>query len=325
MSTTLGEKTSVCLLVYNHADLIESTLQSVLAQTLTGYELIISDDCSTDGTWERLQALAALDSRMTLIQTPFNMGMAHNANFAVRHSTRPYVAILHHDDLYRPDLLEKWCGVLERHPHAGFVFNQYGTFNSPRVDDAALPGEVVDGTWFLERRLLCRLGCPVRGTAMVRREAWNAVGGMRPEYDLLADVDLWMRLSAIRPVGYVAEPLICVRQQRPAGYPEIYKSFSWLRQRYLFDIHAVNLRSHWDIKSLSGRLRWWVFRCRVTYETARWLVYALVRNRRDMLTSSHQSVTPYDFWPLPALYYIVTRAAAFRSNPIPPEAAEPEP
>ena len=309
MNSMLGDRTAVCVLAYNHEELIESALKPLLDQTLTGYEVIVSDDCSTDGTWERLRGIAAADCRIKLVQTPRNMGMPGNANFAVQQSTRPYVAILHHDDLCRRDLLEKWAGVLARQPRVGFVFNQYGVFGSPLVYSTDMPSEVVDGEWFLERHLFAKWGCAVRGTAMVRREAWDQVGGMREQFGLLADVDLWMRLSMRWPVGYVAEPLITVRQQRPDYYPDIYKSqqWSWTRQKYLYDIHAANRLAHWDPGTLAGRLRWWQFRWNVSRETAKWLVYSVVRKRRDMIASTRDSATRYDLWPLELLRRAVER------------------
>ena len=119
MNPDIGQNIAVCLLTYNHAHLIESTLDSILRQTLTGYEIIVSDDCSTDNTWEILQRLAAADPRIRPIRTPRNLGMAGNANFAVAHTDRPYIALLHHDDLYRADLIEKWMGVMDLHPQVG--------------------------------------------------------------------------------------------------------------------------------------------------------------------------------------------------------------
>ena len=142
MSARIGEKISVCLLTYNHVDVIESTLASILDQSIAGYEVIVSDDCSTDGTWERILECAKQDARIKPIRTPQNMGMPGNANFAVAHSDRPYIALLHHDDVYRNDLLEQWAGVLERYPDVSFVFNRYlrGTFES------ALAPSIQDGT-----------------------------------------------------------------------------------------------------------------------------------------------------------------------------------
>lgn len=309
MSTNIGEKISVCLLTYNHAEVIESTLRSILDQSITGYEVIVSDDCSTDGTWEWILELAAADARIKPVRTPHNMGMPGNANFAVAQSDRPYIALLHHDDLYRKDLLEKWAGVLARHSDAAFVFNPYGVFESDYVYQEPMPGECIDGNWLLKKYLFARWGCVVRGTAMVRREAWAQVGGMRGQFGLLADIDMWMRLAMRGPVGYVAEPVITVRHQRPENYPDDYKevTWSWRRQRFLYEIHASNRLDYLKLNKLLGRLQWWGFRLRLSFETTKWLIYAVVRKKSEMIAFSHESVTQYDLWPLCVLRYMLQR------------------
>jgi GT2 family glycosyltransferase len=139
--------------------------------------------------------LAADDSRIRPIRTPHNLGMAGNANHAVAQTDRPYIALLHHDDLYRQDLLEKWASVLERNPDAAFVFNPYGVYESEFVYQEPMPGECIDGKWLLNHYLFARWGCVVRGTAMIRRSSWAQLGGMREQFGLLADIDLWMRLA----------------------------------------------------------------------------------------------------------------------------------
>lgn len=307
----IGREISVCLLTYNHAHMIEKTLASIQKQTLSGYEIIVSDDCSTDDTWAILQRMAATDPRIRPIRPPQNLGMAGNANFAVSQSERPYIALLHHDDLYRPDLLEKWVRIVARHDDVGFVFNPYGVENSAFVWQEAMPGEYVEGRWFLEKFLLPRWGCPVRGTAMVRRSAWQDVEGMRLQYNLLADVDLWMRLSRRWAVGYVDEPIITLRQERPEDYPEEYKAtaWSWKRQRYLYEIHIDNRLELYRGNSIGNRLRWFLFRLRMARETAKWLSYAVVRKRSSMLLSSEEGATRHDLWPL-RIYRRCLRAAA---------------
>lgn len=311
MKTDIGQKISVCLLAYNHVDVIESTLASILDQTVTGYEVIVSDDCSTDGTWEKILELAAADPRIVPVRTTHNIGMPGNANFAVAKSSRTYIALLHHDDLCRRDLLEKWAGVLDRTADAAFVFNPYGVFESAHICEEPMPGECIAGQWLLERFLFARWGCVVRGTAMIRRKAWEQVGGMREQFDLLADVDMWMRLARRWPVGYVPEPLITLRHHRPSNYPEIYKgtaSTFWRRQRFLYEIHISNRLDYLDFYALSGRLRWWGFRVKLSFETAKWLIYAIVRKRAEMIATSHECETQCDLWPLRLFRDILQRA-----------------
>jgi len=278
------------------------------------YELVVSDDCSTDGTWELLKAIERRDPRIRAIRTSRNLGMAANANFAVQATSGEYVALLHHDDLYRKDLLEKWLGVLVRNPSAAFVFNAYGIFESDRVYTLAMNGECVRGTWLLNRYLLPRWGCPIRGTAMIRKSAWVQENGMREEFGLLADVDLWMRLASVAPVGYVAEPLITVRHARPSYYPEIYKSdsWSWPRQRLLYEIHASNRRANVSQGNVFRRISWYAFRVRLTVETMKWLMYAVIRQNDQMLISSVDSVTEYDLPPLNFMRRLLRRFALRR-------------
>lgn len=300
MATDTGKKISVCLLTYNHVDVIEATLQSILDQTITGYEVIISDDCSTDGTWEKVQEFAEKDRRIRAVKTPCNMGMPGNANFAVAQSIRPYIALLHHDDLYRNDLLEKWCAAIEQSPDIAFVFNSYGVYKSDYIYAESIPAGRINGPWFLEKYLFPRWGCAVRGTAMIRREAWEQLGGMREQFGLLADIDLWMRLSMQWAVGYVSEPVITVRHQRPEYYPDIYKNegWSWQRKRYIYEIQASNHLAYYDLDTMMGRLNWWAFRVKLSLETTKWLIYAVVRRNVNMIRTSEDSVTPYDLPPL---------------------------
>jgi len=318
MSNSLGDKIAVCLLTYNHVDVVESTIRSILNQTITGYEVIVSDDCSTDGTWERIQQLAEEDARIRPMQSPQNLGMPGNANYAVSNTDRPYIALLHHDDIYREDLLEKWATVLERYPQVGFVFNPYGVYESDYIYQEPMPGELIDGEWLLNNYLFPRWGCVVRGTAMIRRNAWVELGGMRECFGLLADIDLWMRLAMSWPVGYVAEPVITVRHARPSYYPDIYtgKDWSWRRQVFLYEIHAANRLEVLPMNTVGGRLKWWRFRIRLNAETTKWLTYAVIRKKWLMIENRAQSETPYDFWFLRAYRQILGMASVILNKQV---------
>jgi glycosyltransferase involved in cell wall biosynthesis len=313
INTNIGEKITVFLLTYNHVNVIKSTLQSILDQTIMDYEVIVSDDCSTDGTWEKILELATTDARIKPVRTPHNMGMANNANFAVKQSNCPYIALLHHDDLYRKDLLEKWSAVLERHLDVGFVFNPYDELNAEHTYGAPFSEEHLDGKWFLEKVLFARWGCPVRGTAMIRRTCWDKLGGMREQFGMLADVDLWMRLSRISNVGYVPETLIQPRHHRPDYYPDIYtgKQWHWKRQVLAYEIYAQNHKEFYNLATFKGLWYWWKFRMRLSLETAKWLCYAMIRRKWNMIESSADSITAYDqFWLrwMRQLFAILTRS-----------------
>ena len=64
MNSSIGRKTPVCLLTHNHASVICSTLESIMDKNLSGFEIIVSDDYSNDGTWERILEVARGERRI---------------------------------------------------------------------------------------------------------------------------------------------------------------------------------------------------------------------------------------------------------------------
>lgn len=287
-------KVSACLLTYNHRHLIEATLRSALDQTYPSFELIVSDDCSTDGTYEVCRELARTEPRLRVVSTPENLGMAGNANFVVSQVHGDYIALLHHDDLYSPRLLEAWATVLDRNPSVGFVSNGYRDQDTGRLYRHPFV-ERNHGARVLRTQMLPVFGCPVRGTAMIRKRCWDAVGGMREQFGMLADVDLWMRLAARYDLGYVPEALITIRQDRPQYYPSAYWRWSWPRLRLGYEIYGANHESFYGRDSCSGRAHQAWYRARVNADIVKWLGYAVYRRRRDMLTSSEEVANAFEY------------------------------
>ncbi len=302
-----GRTVSVVLLSYNHRATVGEALRTALDQSAPAHEVIVSDDHSTDGSLELLREIAAGDPRVRVVQPPHNVGMAANANLAVGQSTGDFVALLHHDDSHHPDMLARWADVLDRHPDIAFVFNAYD-------ETTALPPESfperMDGTRFLKQRLLRTWGCPVRGTTMFRRRCWDAVGGMREEYGLIADVDLWMRMSARWAVGFVDAPLIVVRHDRPAVYPDDYVGLSWRRNRTLYEIHAANSAAM-EGSGVERLLRRTRLRARVSTDAAKWLAYAAMR-KPALLADAEDGATRLEYAPVRLARRLAARRARRR-------------
>ena len=98
---------SVVMPSYNKKRFVEETIHSVAGQTYPNWELIIVDDCSTDGTYECLQRLAAADSRIRLYRNEENLGAAKTRNRCLDLASGDYVALLDSDDLWLPEKLER--------------------------------------------------------------------------------------------------------------------------------------------------------------------------------------------------------------------------
>lgn len=292
-------KVSICLLTYNHDHLIAKVIDSIIKQTFKDYELIISDDCSKDNTWEIITDYAK-NGNIKAVRTPENLGMAGNTNYSASFAQGKYLAILHDDDLIAEDLLEKWVNVAERYENIGFVFNDYLDGNS--VASHAAEGrdfkEIMEGKRFLHDYLFNSWGCPVRGTTLIKRECFIALNGMDTRFGLLADVDLWMRLSARWDVGYVNESLIKLITDRKGDYPEDYPedyTNLWKRTTITFNIHANNLIEENFDNKLIYWFNWFRFRIRVSLDVIKLLLYAIVKQEKEIIINSADSVNKYEF------------------------------
>jgi glycosyltransferase involved in cell wall biosynthesis len=109
-------RVSIGLAVYNGERYLEEALNAFLAQTYPDYELIISDNGSSDRTEEICRAYAARDPRIRYYRSPRNMGVAYNYNRTVELARGEYFRWATYDDLVAPELLERCVAVLDQNP-----------------------------------------------------------------------------------------------------------------------------------------------------------------------------------------------------------------
>jgi len=99
------EKVSIIMSCYNNGEFAAKSVNSILAQDYTEWELIVVDDCSTDNTWDILESLKELDKRIQLIRSVVNLGAGGARNLALAQAHGRYVAFLDADDLWLPNKL----------------------------------------------------------------------------------------------------------------------------------------------------------------------------------------------------------------------------
>jgi glycosyltransferase involved in cell wall biosynthesis len=102
---------TVAIPMYNNGRFIDETINSVLRQTFTDFELLIYDDNSTDDSYEK--AASYNDSRIKLFRNPENLGPEGNWNKAISNVTGKYVKLVCGDDLLFPECLQKQVAVFE--------------------------------------------------------------------------------------------------------------------------------------------------------------------------------------------------------------------
>jgi glycosyltransferase involved in cell wall biosynthesis len=107
-------KVSIGLPVYNGEDFLKYAIDSLLAQTFRDFELIISDNASTDNTPKICQEYVLRDKRIRYIRQNNNMGALWNFNFVLKQSNKEYFIWVSSDDKLHPEFLEKNVGILEK-------------------------------------------------------------------------------------------------------------------------------------------------------------------------------------------------------------------
>ena len=104
--------------MYNSMATIKNTIASVQAQTYSTWEMIIVDDCSTDGCAAYVEQCAKADGRIRLLHHQKNCGIAKARNTAMQHAKGRYVAFLDSDDLWLPQKLEKQISFMKEYDAA---------------------------------------------------------------------------------------------------------------------------------------------------------------------------------------------------------------
>ena len=201
-------RVSVVIPTYNRRDYVQAAIDSVLAQTVTDYEVIVVDDGSTDRTGDALSA--RYGERIRYVWQK-NQGESRARNKGIDLARGEYVAFLDSDDLWLPQKLARQVTVLEAKPDMVLVFASFGEIDERGAPLAnPLPEERIRVD--LELPSLClhnMVGSP--SNVMVRTEALKQVGGFDAAIQYGEDRELWLRLRLQGPFAYIDEPLASIR------------------------------------------------------------------------------------------------------------------
>lgn len=114
---------TVAIPVYNEDKYLPATIESVLGQTLSNFRLIISDNCSTDRTFEFASAFEKKDSRIKVYRQKENIGIARNFKFASDKADTKYFVWLGAHDQFMPDFLERAVSFLEANKNVMMAYS----------------------------------------------------------------------------------------------------------------------------------------------------------------------------------------------------------
>jgi glycosyltransferase involved in cell wall biosynthesis len=199
---------SVVMPVHNAMPHLDEAVRSILDQTYAQFEFVIFDDGSTDGSTERLREWALKDARIRLIESRKNLGPVGSSNAVVELATGALIARMDADDVSLPNRLERQLEILQQSPDVGLVACVCD------VIDAAGRQVREPDLWRLARKSW--FAPFAHGSALFRKQLYDAVGGYRDECAFWEDQDLFVRMLVQSELHAVTltEPLYRVRYSR---------------------------------------------------------------------------------------------------------------
>ena len=207
---------SVILPVYNGIKYLSQSIHSVLNQEFREFELLIVDDCSTDGTLEWLQLLT--DDRVKLFRNEVNKGLFFNLNFLISRSAGEIIKLWSQDDVMYETCLREVANFHLLHREIGFSYTGrdyidgegkitpiYGIDDTPEIVSPSLHARIAFFTGSIAGNI---------SNTAINKQALDSIGPFNEAMKISADFEMWVRLAKDYPVGFINKPLVQLRNHK---------------------------------------------------------------------------------------------------------------
>ena len=240
---------SICVPTYNSSAWLREAIESALGQSFTDFELVISDNASTDSTLEILHSYR--DSRIRLEPSERNIGLTLNHNRLIRLSKGRYVKFLHADDALAPTCLEEMVALALEDDRIGLVFaprenviydengNEWLRMITRDHEHLGPPERINEGRALFLLMLLAGMehnwiGEP--SAVLVSRAAFEQCGLFNRYIRQTIDLELWLRVMLRCRIGFLDKP-VCLYRMHEASISAANQGQNrdWLDRVWLFE------------------------------------------------------------------------------------------
>ena len=202
---------------------LDEAVESVLAQSLADWELLLVDDGSTDGSHELALEWTRRDPRIRLFSHPggANRGMSASRNLGLAHAEGEFVGFLDADDVWMPEKLVEQVAVLDREAEAALVYGRTLIWSSGSggrdfcYDLGVPPDRLYKPPVLFELLLLNKAQTPTTCNALLRRSLLGEVGGFEDSFRGMFEDQVFFGKALLRAPAYVAGNLWARYRQRP--------------------------------------------------------------------------------------------------------------
>jgi glycosyltransferase involved in cell wall biosynthesis len=240
-------KVTVLMPVYNGARYLRAAIDSVLAQSLADFELLVVDDGSSDESVAIARAIA--DPRVKVMAGHGRRGLPGTLNLGLKAAAGEYIARLDQDDIARHDRFEKQAAWLDARPEVALVGSLARLIDEDGRHTGLVrrPVSAIGIRWysFLENPL-------IHSSAMFRRGVATALGGYDESLAISEDFDLWLRMLDAHAVENIDETLIDYRRSSTSAMAIIEADALGPRQQQLRSIMTTLIKRRLDAEFGAG-------------------------------------------------------------------------
>jgi len=197
-STANLQHVSIVLPTYNHLSFLPKSIESMLSQTFTNFELIIVNDGSTDGTREFLDSLS--DPRIRVIHQA-NKRLPGALNTGFNTARGQLLTWISADNYCAPHFLETFVSAFNNHPEAGFAYSAFAWINEDGQITGVHQNQDVSWTNMIKAN-------PGIASFMYRKECHETLGWYDPDLEGAEDWDMWLRIIEHYKATYVSD-VVC--------------------------------------------------------------------------------------------------------------------
>jgi glycosyltransferase involved in cell wall biosynthesis len=210
----MSPKISVCIPVKNGGAFLPLAVESVLEQSREDVELIVVDNCSTDGTTKWLEERAAKEGRIRFYKNPADIGMTANFNACLKRAKGEYVNFLCADDLLLPQSLRRMSDALDKDPRVALVVGGRRLIDASGVqiaaqkyaeEDITIPGRQVINRCIFGANYIGEPSAVMFRRAMAQR-------GFQESLAQLMDLEMWFHLLEQGGMANLKDEVSAVRR-----------------------------------------------------------------------------------------------------------------
>jgi glycosyltransferase involved in cell wall biosynthesis len=207
---------SIVLPVYNGMKYLKESINSVLEQEFTSFELLILNDCSTDDSWRYLNSIK--DDRVKLFNNDVNKGLFFNLNFLIQQSTASLIKLWAQDDIMHPNCIKEIVQFHLNNPEIGFSYTGRDYMYEDSVPFTVGGVDITPSIIYKEMhaRIAFFTGSIAANISIVtlNKMALKNSGLFNQNMKISGDFEMYVRLAKEYPIGFIREKLVLVREHK---------------------------------------------------------------------------------------------------------------